>query len=296
MKQLFSDAEAVTSWLDTYFQAHHAQAARLQQAMAYSALNGGKRLRGCLVMAAARLASAITQHNMNKQAAYSVAGAVEMLHAYSLIHDDLPAMDDAELRRGKPAAHIQFDEATAILAGDSLQTEAFSILASLPSLDADASIQLVRVLAHASGVHGMAGGQMLDLQAEERQLDASEIRQMQELKTGALINASVQMGGIVGGADKTILHAFHTYSDAIGYAFQIADDLLDVSADAQQLGKPVGRDAEQNKASIVRLSGYEKAHQTAQDLVCQAKAALAPFGEDAAELNALADYIIERKN
>lgn len=296
MTNLFSEAEAVTQWLDAYFAKQNTLAPRLLDAMSYSALNGGKRLRGCLVMASARLASQISGKTLNKDAALAVSGALEMLHAYSLIHDDLPAMDDAELRRGKPAAHLQFDEATAILAGDSLQTEAFSVLASLPSIRAENRIELVRILAESSGLNGMAGGQMLDLEAEEKQLTAPQIRQMQQLKTGALISASARMGAIIGDADNQLLEALDSYSDAIGYAFQIADDLLDVSADSAQIGKPAGRDAAQNKASIVSLMGIEKAKEMAEELVAQATTALEPYGATAQALNDLAYYIIQRKN
>lgn len=294
MTELFSQAQAVTRWLDQYFTAQQAEADKLKQAMVYSALNGGKRLRGCLVLSSAQLASDISGQKLDSESVLAVAGAVEMLHAYSLIHDDLPAMDDAELRRGKAAAHIAFDEATAILAGDALQTEAFVILSTLSSVSAEQQIALIRTLAAASGLQGMAGGQMLDLQAMEAQLDASGIRQMQELKTGALISASCIMGGIAGGGDALLVNALERYSQAIGYAFQIADDLLDVQASAEQIGKPAGRDEEQNKASIVRLFGVEKARQMAQDLVDEAVDALSAYNAAAQPLNGLAQYIITR--
>ena len=198
---LFSDSELVSTWLERHFASEDVAADRLLEAMAYAALNGGKRLRGCLVISAGRCVAQITGSDVRMDNLLSIAGAVELLHAYSLIHDDLPAMDDAELRRGKPATHIAFDEATAILAGDALQTQAFSILASdeLAIAD-DVKIALVATLARASGLAGMAGGQMLDLQAEDKVLDIAEIRQMQDLKTGALISASVLMGAQAQGA------------------------------------------------------------------------------------------------
>jgi farnesyl diphosphate synthase len=220
-----------------------------------------------------------------------------MLHAYSLIHDDLPAMDDAELRRGVASCHKAFDEATAILAGDALQTEAFSLL-SKPGLMADASRQLdlCAVLAAASGVGGMAGGQMLDLQAETFALDLAETKIMQELKTGALIRASAVMGVIVGGGDARIQNAVDKFACHLGLAFQIADDLLDYQADAKQLGKPAGRDSEQGKASFVELLGLEEARQQADRLIAEACASLDMFGNAADGLRGLAQFVINRNH
>ena len=257
---LQEDATQTSGWLDGYFDAlKDASAQHLLAAMRYSAMNGGKRVRASLVLSAARLASSQQSSLASSQESYqlahlAVAGAVEMLHAYSLIHDDLPAMDDAELRRGVASCHKAFDEATAILAGDALQTEAFSLL-SKPGLIADASrqLELCAVLARASGVVGMAGGQMLDLQAETSASDLAQTKIMQELKTGALIRASAVMGVIVGGGDKRMQNAVDKFASHLGLAFQIADDLLDYQADADQLGKPAGRDAEQGKASFVEL-------------------------------------------
>jgi farnesyl diphosphate synthase len=220
-----------------------------------------------------------------------------MLHAYSLVHDDLPAMDDAELRRGVASCHKAFDEATAILAGDALQTEAFSLL-SKPGLMADASRQLdlCAVLAAASGVGGMAGGQMLDLQAESFASDLAETKIMQELKTGALIRASAVMGVIVGGGDARIQNAVDKFACHLGLAFQIADDLLDYQADAKQLGKPAGRDSEQGKASFVELLGLEEARQQADGLIAEGCAFLDMFGEAADGLRGLAQFVINRNH
>ena len=188
---LSADAAGVGQWLETYFQTMNSPAPHLSEAMSYAALNGGKRVRASLVLSAARLAG-------DAHLAAPVAAALEMVHAYSLIHDDLPAMDDADTRRGMPATHIAFDEATAILAGDALQTEAFSVLTTkLEDLPADRTLSLIRILADASGVHGMAGGQMLDLQAEKMTPDLTSTRAMQELKTGALIRSAAVMGVIV---------------------------------------------------------------------------------------------------
>ena len=295
MSDVVSDADAVSAWLTEYLGAEQALAGRLLEAMTYAALNGGKRLRGCLVLSSARLVSNITASEMKSDVLLALAGAVELVHAYSLIHDDLPAMDDAELRRGKPATHIAFDEATAILAGDALQTQAFSILSSARlSLSAEVKVVLIDHLADASGLAGMAGGQMLDLQAQDRVLDMAEIRQMQDLKTGALIKASVLMGAIAQGADAEMLAALRRYADKLGYAFQIADDLLDAQSNPEQLGKPAGRDAEQNKASLVSLLGLEQAKHISAQLAHDAQQALQPYGDSADELIAIANFAVKR--
>ena len=292
---LQEDATQTSGWLDGYFDAlKDASAQHLLAAMRYSAMNGGKRVRASLVLSAARLASSQQPY---QPAHLAVAGAVEMLHAYSLIHDDLPAMDDAELRRGVASCHKAFDEATAILAGDALQTEAFSLL-SKPGLMADASrqLELCAVLARASGVVGMAGGQMLDLQAETSASDLAQTKIMQELKTGALIRASAVMGVIVGGGDKRMQNAVDKFASHLGLAFQIADDLLDYQADADQLGKPVGRDAEQGKASFVELLGLEEARRQADSLIEDGCASLDQFGDAADGLRGLAQFVINRNH
>ena len=292
---LQQDAAQTSAWLDGYFDSLNAVSAQnLLAAMRYSAMNGGKRVRASLVLSGARLAS--SQHAY-QPAHLAAAGAVEMLHAYSLVHDDLPAMDDAELRRGVASCHKAFDEATAILAGDALQTEAFSLL-SKPGLMADASRQLdlCAVLAAASGVGGMAGGQMLDLQAESFASDLAETKIMQELKTGALIRASAVMGVIVGGGDARIQNAVDKFACHLGLAFQIADDLLDYQADAKQLGKPAGRDSEQGKASFVELLGLEEARQQANGLIAEGCASLDMFGEAADGLRGLAQFVINRNH
>ncbi len=292
---LQEDATQTSGWLDRYFDAlKDASAQHLLAAMRYSAMNGGKRVRASLVLSAARLASSQESY---QPAHLAVAGAVEMLHAYSLIHDDLPAMDDAELRRGVASCHKAFDEATAILAGDALQTEAFSLL-SKPGLMADASrqLELCAVLARASGVVGMAGGQMLDLQAETSASDLAQTKTMQELKTGALIRASAVMGVIVGGGDKRMQNAVDKFASHLGLAFQIADDLLDYQADADQLGKPAGRDAEQGKASFVELLGLEEARRQADSLIEDGCASLDQFGDAADGLRGLAQFVINRNH
>jgi len=287
---LSADAAGVAQWLQTYFQTMNAPAPHLSEAMSYAALNGGKRVRASLVLSAARLAG-------DAHLAAPVAAALEMVHAYSLIHDDLPAMDDADTRRGMPATHIAFDEATAILAGDALQTEAFSVLTTkLEDLPADRTLSLIRILADASGVHGMAGGQMLDLQAEKMIPDLTSTRAMQELKTGALIRSAAVMGVIVGGGDKVMQDNIGQYADRLGFAFQIADDILDYRSTREALGKPVGRDAEQGKASFVLLLGLAQAEQKAAELIEEAIALLEPYASRADELKALAAFSIHRKS
>ena len=287
---LSADAAGVTRWLEMYFRSMNAPAPVLSEAMSYAALNGGKRVRASLVLSAARLAG-------DARLAEPVAAALEMVHAYSLIHDDLPAMDDADTRRGMPATHIAFDEAIAILAGDALQTEAFSVLSTkLDDLPADRILALIRILADASGVHGMAGGQMLDIQAETMVSDMNRTRAMQELKTGALIRSAAVMGVIVGGGDEAMQNNIGDYADRLGFAFQIADDILDYRSTGEVLGKPVGRDAEQGKASFVALLGLEQAEQKAAELIEEAIALLAPYASRADELRALAAFSIHRKS
>jgi len=293
---LQQDAEQTSVWLEDYFsRLDSAEAPQLLAAMRYSAMNGGKRVRASLVLSAARLASGNTGAPL--PAHLAVAGAVEMLHAYSLIHDDLPAMDDADLRRGVAACHKAFDEATAILAGDALQTEAFSIL-SRPGLmtDAEQQLRLIAILAAASGQAGMAGGQMLDLLAETGAPDLTETQKMQELKTGALIQAAAMMGAIAGGGDEKLVKAVERFSSHLGLAFQIADDLLDYQADAEQIGKPAGRDAVQGKASFVEFLGLAEARAKADSLIDEACASLDDYGAEADGLRGLADFVINRNH
>ena len=273
-EQLIADAkvteEALTFLFDDF---KNGPAPKLAEAMAYATLGGGKRLRAGLVLGSARLARSMSASgsdgdNVSFGGALNVAMAFECLHAYSLIHDDLPAMDDAEKRRGKQSCHLAFDEATAILAGDTLQTTAFELLAR-EDTHADGTIRagLVMDLARASGFSGMAGGQMLDLEAETRPFSLDETKAMQGLKTGALIRAASVAGGRVGGGDDKLLSALEGYADAIGFAFQIADDVLDRTVDAAQMGKPTGRDDNQGKASYVSMMGLDGARAEADRLV-----------------------------
>ncbi|NGM22737.1 polyprenyl synthetase family protein [Roseomonas stagni] len=267
--------------------------APLLAAMRYAVIGGGKRMRGFLVLEGAR------QFNASRQAALRVAAAIEMLHAYSLVHDDLPAMDDDDLRRGKPTVHKAFDEATAIIAGDALQTLAFGTLAEEDThSDPAVRAELVRCLAKAAGARGMCGGQMLDMLAEAatEPLDEVAVGRLQLLKTGRLIEFSAEAGAILGKAPMPQRLALAAYGRDVGAAFQIADDLLDATASAEDTGKRTGKDAEAGKATLVGLLGIERARLQAERLVAQARQHLDSFGERADLLRDLAAYTIERKS
>ena len=291
-EQLASDAAATAAIIDDILRTEQSSAQRLREAMLHAAMSGGKRLRAALVLGAARL----SRKGSQQPGALRVAAALEMLHAYSLVHDDLPSMDNAATRRGEPSCHLAFDEATAILAGDALQTMAFGILADARThSDPAVQIRLVAALANASGLAGMAGGQMLDLQAETRQLDLAGVTEMQSMKTGALIQCAAICGGIVGSADDRLLEALRAFSRDLGLAFQIADDLLDYDGDAAALGKPTGQDAHRGKGSFVVLMGAGQARATAHRLIEDALAVLAPWPQ-AGYLGYLATFAIARKS
>ena len=276
--------------LDKHTQLSHADAEQLKSAMNYSMLNGGKRVRPMLVYAAAQAVNAQAEH------ADYPACAVEMIHAYSLVHDDLPAMDDDALRRGKPTCHIQYDEATAILAGDALQTQAFALLSQpIDGLSAQQQLNMIQLLSHNSGLFGMAGGQSLDLCAVDKAVDLAYLENMHNHKTGALILASVLMGAHCNGhTNQQELDALTLYAQAIGLAFQVQDDILDVVSDTQTLGKTQGADAALNKPTYVSLLGLEGAKQKATALHQQALDALVPLKGDSQALKDIANYIISR--
>ena len=264
---------------------------RLVSAMRYAALGGGKRLRGFLVMEGASLFA------VSETCAARVAASVEMLHAYSLVHDDLPAMDNDDLRRGKPSTHKAFDEATAILAGDALQARAFEVLAEPDThSDPQARSELMAALAAAAGARGMAGGQMIDMLAEGRSLDAPEIIRLQALKTGRLIQYSVEAGAILGRAPAHQRHLLAAYGRDLGAAFQIADDLLDAEGSPEETGKATGKDATAGKATLVSVLGIESARDHATMLAEQAAAHLDSFGDRAGALRDLARYVVERRS
>jgi farnesyl diphosphate synthase len=263
--------------------------ARLVEAMRYAAIGGGKRVRPLLVAATADL------FGVDRLAAVRVGCAVEAIHVYSLIHDDLPCMDDDDLRHGKPTLHKQFDEATAVLAGDSLHALAFEILSDhATSTDPFTRSELIATLAGASGMSGMAGGQMMDMAAEHQQYDLRAITRLQQLKTGALLAASVEMGAVLGKVPIEGRAHLRAYARDIGLAFQIADDLLDQEGDEAKAGKALRKDDEQGKQTFVTLMGVDGARDQAHALVEQAVGHLASHGEDAALLSALARFIVER--
>ena len=263
--------------------------ARLLEAMAYSTLAGGKRLRPFLVAASADM------FGVARSSSLRVGAAVEMIHTYSLVHDDLPCMDDDDVRRGKPSLHVAFDEATAILAGDALQARAFEVLASTETHPNPAvCCELVRSLAGACGCHGMVGGQMIDLEAEHETLNASEITRLQQLKTGALIAFCCEAGAILGKGAMTLRQALHQFAHDLGLAFQITDDLLDAEGDGKTLGKRVRKDSGLGKATLVSVLGPERARTQAEMLARQASAHLDPFGEKADIMRGAADFVINR--
>jgi farnesyl diphosphate synthase len=263
---------------------------RLVAAMRHGSLNGGKRLRPYLVETSAALFG-ISPHQATRTGL-----ALEMVHCYSLIHDDLPAMDDDDLRRGQPTVHRAFDEATAILAGDALLTHAFAVLGD-PATHPDPSIRirLVAELAAGSGAGGMAGGQMLDILGESSPLTETEILSMQAMKTGALIRAAVRMGAMLGGASDRDLAALTAYAEAAGRAFQLADDILDVTASAEAMGKATGKDADQGKQTLVGILGLDAARLRLDAMVAEAIAALTPLGPNADRLRAIARYFAARE-
>lgn len=266
-------------------------ASRLSQAMRYAALGGGKRIRPLLVYGATGLCGAPLGR------ADIPASAVELIHAYSLVHDDLPAMDDDDLRRGQPTCHKAFDEATAILAGDTLHTRAFELLASEGPFQAQTRIAMIRHLSRASGVDGMAAGQMQDMQAQGQLQTVAALEEMHYLKTGRLITVSLQLGYFAAEIDQPgLLDDLTRFGDAIGLAFQIQDDILDVTMDTEQLGKPSGSDEKLNKSTFPALLGLEASRERARRLCDQAQQALASYGERAAPLQQLAQYIIARNH
>lgn len=287
-QQIKSYTQQVNAQLEQIIPPVSGPGAELFEAMRYSVFNGGKRVRPALCFAAAEAISA-TDDNTAK-----VAAAVEMIHAYSLIHDDLPAMDDDDLRRGVPTCHIQFNEATAILAGDALQSLAFKQLSEL-DLPASVSLQLVALLSNLAGCNGMVTGQAIDLASTGKQLSAEELTHMHNHKTGALIEASVIMGAIATNqASAEQLEVLKNYSRAIGLAFQIQDDILDVESSTEQLGKNQGSDSDNNKATYTSILGIEEAKSEAERLYQQSLESLSAFGDRAQSLRALAQFIVHR--
>ena len=290
-RTIAADAARIEAALDVLLPLPAGPERRVHEAMRYASLDGGKRLRPFLVLEGARL------FKVSPDCALRAAAAIEMVHCYSLVHDDLPAMDDDDLRRGRPTVHRAFDEATAILAGDGLLTRAFEVLGDpLTHGDPFVRSELVLALARAAGPDGMVGGQMIDLAAEHRLTEIGAISRLQRLKTGALIHFACVAGAIMGHAPPALRDALGFYAQDFGLAFQMADDLLDVEGSAEAVGKAVGKDAARGKATFVSLLGVERAREQATRLAGQAAAHLAPFGEAATRLAELARWVVERKH
>ncbi len=284
-------AEKLESMVDLLISAPPGPEARVFEAMRYGILNGGKRLRPFLVLSGARL------FGVPEPLALRVGAAVEMIHSYSLVHDDLPAMDDDDLRRGRPSCHIAFDDATAILAGDGLLTLAFEVLADpLTHPDAEIRCALAAAFSKAAGAAGMVGGQMIDLEAENLESTPELITRLENMKTGALISLGCESGAILGDAGADARVTLREYGYDLGLAFQITDDLLDVEGDEANLGKRVGKDAAAGKATFVSLLGIEGARREARMLVDRAIARLEGFGKDADSFRQMGYFVLERRN
>lgn len=287
--RLTQDAEFVTRALETLLPEDDGPEGRLMEAVRYAALLGGKRVRPYLTLHSSAL------FNVDPKCALRAAAAIEMVHCYSLVHDDLPAMDNDDLRRGQPTCHIKFDEATAILAGDALLTRAFEVLAEEGThQDAQVRVELVQELARAAGPFGMVGGQMLDLVAHQHDLDTNEIARLQRMKTGGLINIACVAGAILGKASESARHHLHGYAHDLGLAFQIVDDLLDATGNETQVGKRTGKDQALGKATFVSLMGVDGARDQATRLSDQAIEHLEIFGQKADPLRDMAYFVVNR--
>ena len=284
---LSNHSERAEASLDRLLDSAQTTPNRLHEAMRYAAQGGGKRIRPLLVYAAGSLG------NAQPQVLDAAAVAIECIHAYSLVHDDLPCMDDDDLRRGRPTVHKAFDEATALLVGDALQTRAFEILANA-QCEADVCLRMISVLAAASGSRGMAGGQAIDLESVGKKLDLLGLKQMHAMKTGALLSCAVELGGIAAHLNDSQLRKLQQYSTALGLAFQIVDDVLDATADSQTLGKTAGKDAAANKPTYVTLMGLDYAQQEAKNLQAIAITSLEDFGDKADALRELALLVVNR--
>lgn len=279
----------IESVLAAHLPPAHIAPARLHEAMRYAVLDGGKRVRPLLAFAAGEFTGAPIEQVQH------AAAAVELIHAYSLVHDDMPAMDNDTLRRGKPTVHVEFDEATALLVGDALQSLAFDILATQPlTADAGTQLKMVQLLAQAAGSRGMAGGQAIDLASVGKPLDLTELEFMHIHKTGALIRASVLLGAHCGTLSDASAAALDHYAKCIGLAFQVVDDVLDAEASSATLGKTAGKDAANNKPTYVSLLGVACARELAQELRADAHATLAKLNAPAERLRQLADFVVER--
>lgn len=261
----------------------------LAKSMNYSLMAGGKRLRPILLMAAADAVGSEGEKFLH------ISTSIEMIHTYSLIHDDLPAMDNDDYRRGKLTNHKVFGDGIAILAGDALLTMAFEVISSAKNISAEKKLQVVWEMSHAAGAEGMVGGQVIDLESEGKHIDMSTLKKMHAAKTGALFCAAIRSGAILGGADEVQLAALTEYARQFGLAFQITDDILDVTGDEAAIGKPVGSDEKNHKSTYVTLGSLESAQKLAQEAVAKAKTSLQNFGKEADFLRELVDYLLSRK-
>ncbi len=287
MKAVQAGAESA---LDRFLPPPNQVPVKLHEAMRYTVLGGGKRVRPLLVHASGALFGA------DADALARAASAVEMIHAYSLVHDDMPCMADDDLRRGKPTVHVAYDEATALLVGDALQAQAFEVLAGTTTVPAARTVTMLRLLAEAAGSAGMCGGQAIDLDSVGISLTLEQLERMHQLKTGAMLRVSVLLGALAGrDLAPHELEALAAYSRAIGLAFQVVDDILDATGDSATLGKTAGKDAADNKPTYVSILGLEPSKALAEQLRQQAHDALAPFGEQAQRLREIADLIVQRK-
>ncbi|NCX40212.1 MAG: polyprenyl synthetase family protein [Burkholderiaceae bacterium] len=292
---LATQSQRAESALLQYLDPDTAVPQHLHTAMRYAVLGGGKRIRPLLVFAASELGSI---DRVDASLVNRAACAIEMIHTYSLVHDDLPCMDDDDLRRGRPTVHKAFDEATALLVGDALQTRAFEILSNV--IDADslirlAQLEMIQSLAHASGSKGMAGGQAIDLQNVGKKMDLPALEEMHAMKTGALLLCAVQLGGIAAQLPPASMASLYTYARALGLAFQVVDDILDATADSATLGKTAGKDAAQDKPTYVTLKGLDYANKLAKELKGRALDSLNEFGPQADALRHLAHLVVDRK-
>lgn len=285
-------AQAQTELLLAHFLPSESQVPHtLHEAMRYVTLGGGKRLRPLLVLAASELGEA------NQNAVEQAMAAIEMVHVYSLVHDDMPAMDNDSLRRGKPTCHVQYDEATALLVGDALQTQAFDVLSRPTGLPAERQLAMLSTLAQASGSLGMAGGQAIDLANVGKAMNQAELEQMHSLKTGALIRAAVALGALsCPDLTPTQIQTLDRYAAKLGLAFQVIDDVLDCEADTATLGKTAGKDSDNDKPTYVKLMGLHAARTYAETLIAEAVSLIEPFGGKALRLRQLAEFVTARKN
>lgn len=290
LQELQKKQEMIENALSDYVPATENEQGTIYRAMRYSLLAGGKRLRPVIMLLACELCGGRAED------ALPFACALEMIHTYSLIHDDLPAMDNDDLRRGKPTNHIQFGEAMAILAGDGLLNKAFEITADSKTVPAEVAIRAISVLANASGTEGMIGGQVVDIENEEKSLTMNQLQYLHSLKTGAIIRAAGVVGAIVAGADAEKVKALDDYCLNLGIAFQIRDDILDVVGTEQDLGKPIGSDAQNQKTTYLTLCSLEEAESLVGAFTEKAIRALDSFGEKKEILISLARYLLDRKN